>query len=356
MRFARAGPPRAVSLSHPTRRSTLHDTNHETSELEKDKAMPSEFSIPTTISAEAQEAMNAFELKWRNFELPERDDIAGWRRTHAKLEAQFAARNDAVVETYNPRIEQLELGGVPCLDIKPSTGTDDARTIVYVHGGGFAVFSARSTLTSAVPVAADTGVRVVSVDYTVAPHATWRQIIDSVIAVVRALIAEGTPLEQIAIFGDSAGGSIASGVVLKMRDDGYGIPAAVVLWSPWSDITHAGDTYETLQDADPLLFWPKNLEHCAAAYAPAGDQRHPYVSPVYADYAAGFPPTLIQVGTKEIFLSDAVRHYRALDNAGIDVTLDVYEGMWHVFQAFNPDIPESKAARRKMATFLHAHL
>ena len=86
------------------------------------------------------------------------------------------------------------------------------------------------------------------------------------------------------------------------------------------------------------------------------DQKNPYVSPVYADYSKGFPPTLIQVGTKEIFLSNAVRHYQALDDAGITVKLDLHEGMWHVFQAFAWDLPESWRARKKMRAFLEEHL
>ena len=110
------------------------------------------------------------------------------------------------------------------------------------------------------------------------------------------------------------------------------MPAAVVLWSPWSDITETGDAYITLKDTDPTLFYPDSLSNAAAAYAAPADQTHPYVSPVYADYSLGFPPTLIQVGTKEIFLSNAVRHYQALDQAEQEVKLDLYEGMWHVFQ------------------------
>jgi acetyl esterase/lipase len=145
---------------------------------------------------------------------------------------------------------------------------------------------------------------------------------------------------------------MAAGSVLKMRDKGLGMPAAVVLWSPWSDITATGDSYATLAQADPLLYYPENLAHCAAAYAAPADQKHPYVSPVYGDYSKGFPPTLIQAGTKEIFLSNAVRQYQALDAAEIPVKLDLYEGMWHIFQVFNYDIPEAKLARKKAAAFL----
>ena len=159
-----------------------------------------------------------------------------------------------------------------------------------------------------------------------------------------------------AVYGESAGGGLAAGAVLKMRDQGLGMPAAVVLWSPWSDITETGDSYATLKEADPLLYYPGNLKHCADAYAAPADQKHPYVSPVYGDYSRGFPPTLIQAGTKEIFLSNAVRHYQALDIAGIPVKLDLYEGMWHIFQVFNHDLPESKMARKKVKAFLGRHV
>ena len=102
--------------------------------------------------------------------------------------------------------------------------------------------------------------------------------------------------------------------------------------------------------------FPGNLKNCADAYAVRKDQKNSYVSPVYGDYSKGYPPTLIQCGTKEIFLSNAVRHYQALDNAGISVKLDPYEGMYHVFQAFNWNLPESKLARKKVAAFLDQHL
>jgi monoterpene epsilon-lactone hydrolase len=104
------------------------------------------------------------------------------------------------------------------------------------------------------------------------------------------------------------------------------------------------------------LYYPGNLKHCAEAYATPADQQHPYVSPVYGDYTKGFPPTLIQAGTKEIFLSNAVRQYQALDNAGIPVKLDLYEGMWHIFQVFNHDLPESTLARKKVRAFLEQQL
>ena len=135
------------------------------------------------------------------------------------------------------------------------------------------------------------------------------------------------------MFGDSAGGGLVAGSVLKMRDEGVGIPAAIVLWSPWTDVTGEGDTYVTLKDDDLFISEDLMLENMAGAYANIADQKSPYVSPIYGNFSNGFSPALIQVGTKEILLSDSVRLYQALDQADIPVKLDVYEGMPHVFQS-----------------------
>ncbi len=152
------------------------------------------------------------------------------------------------------------------------------------------------------------------------------------------------------------GDGLAAGAVLKARDKGLGQIAAVVLWSPWADITNTGDSYSTLADADPILRYEDFLKNAADAYADPADQKHPYVSPDYGDFLEGYPPTLIQVGTKEIFLSNAVRLYQALDQAGIEAKRDPYDGMWHVFPSFHWQLPESELARQKMAEFLRTHL
>jgi acetyl esterase/lipase len=131
-----------------------------------------------------------------------------------------------------------------------------------------------------------------------------------------------------------------------------------VLWSPWADITNSGDSAITLKNFEPAHIYDKHLKPSADAYADPKDQKHPYVSPIYGDYSKGFPPTLIQGGTREIFLSHFVRQYRAIDGAGGMAVLDLYEGMPHIFQVRPEmaDAPETAAALKKMATFLKRHL
>ena len=288
--------------------------------------------------------------------MPLPNDLQGWKDAQRAIELDFNKVSVKVKHQYRPEITARKLGGVPVLDIRPQGWIDNSKLLIYTHGGAYTLFSAHSTLNSSVSVANDTGLRVISIDYNLAPQSQWNEISDQVLDVIQALTCKDYSLSDIAIYGDSAGGSLAAGSVLKMRDQRLGMPAAVVLRSPWSDITNKGDTYSTLQHADPLLYYPLNLAHCADAYASRDDHRNPYVSPVYGNYTKGFPPTLIQVGTKEIFLSNAVRHYQALDDARIDVKFDPYEGMWHLFATFNWNLPESKLARKKMADFLKVHL
>jgi acetyl esterase/lipase len=240
------------------------------------------------------------------------------------------------------------------VEICPPGWTDDGKTLVYIHGGGYVTGGPGFSLGGW--VATETGLRIISVGYTLAPESKWDRTTDQVIAVFQALQREGYALRNTAVFGDSAGGGLAAGSVLKMRDKGLGMPSAVVLWSPWADITQTGDTYVTLKKADPILDYPLLLKNAADAYAAPKDQRNPYVSPVYGDYSKGFPPTLIQGGTKEIFLSDFVRQYRAIDVAGGTAVLDIYEGMPHVFQAVIFDSPESQQAMTKMKKFLATYL
>jgi acetyl esterase/lipase len=175
-----------------------------------------------------------------------------------------------------------------------------------------------------------------------------------VLAVIDGLRKEGHALTDIALCGESAGGGLMAGSVLKMRDQKLGMPAAVVLWSPWADITDSGDSATTLKSFEPNHSYAKHLKPSADAYADPKDHKHPYVSPVYGDYTKGFPPTLIQGGTREIFLSHFVRQYRAIDDAGGVAVLDLYDGMPHNFQlrVEMGDAPEAKTALKKVAAFL----
>lgn len=313
-------------------------------------------SVPDTVSPEWQERLRHVSDPSCRPAWPMPDDVEGWRTLQQAQEAARMSAADAALARFQPTLEPTEIRGVPILDVKPRDWRDDGKVLVYAHGGNYVFFSSRSSLNNTALVADATGLRVISVDYTLAPIGKWDQVTDEVAAVLQGLADKGYRPQNIAIYGDSAGGALAAAAVLKLRDRGLAMPAAVVTWSPWADIADHGDTYATLRSADPTVVYENYNKQAAAAYADPGDQQHPYVSPVYADFSRGFPPTLIQGGTKEIFLSNFVRLYRALDMAGIAVTLDLYEGMPHVFQQALPDAPESRTALDKMKRFLNTHL
>ncbi len=310
--------------------------------------------LPTTVSEGWHDFLESVPDPSTQPPLPDPDDLEAWRERNRALEAERLALGYGDPGPGVGVIES-EMGGVPVLEVRPDGWVDDGRAVLYAHGGGYVAFTSRSTIGKAALVARASGLRVISIDYTLAPFSRWEATTDQVLAVFGAVVTAGIPLERLAIYGDSAGGSLAAGSVLKMRDLGLGMPAALVMWSPWSDIGNVGDTYRTLAHIEGSYVYDLHLRPAANAYADPADHTHPYVSPVYGDYSQGFPPTLIQGGTREIFLSNFVRHYRALDDAGVEVELDLYEGMPHVFQG-KVDSIESTTAVQKTADWITTRL
>ena len=298
-------------------------------------------SVPETISPEWGVF---FSEKGQNREtpMPAPDDIEGWKAVQAANDEAKEAKVDEKAAAFGVTYEETEIAGIPVVEVTPSDLASTDKIAVYVHGGAYVLNSAKAVIESAMFIAAETGLRVISVSYTLAPHSKWQATTDEVISVFKALAGQGFTGDDIILCGDSAGGGLAAGVTLKMRDLGMEMPAAIVLWSPWADISETGDTYVTLRDADPYFTYEHVLGPSALAYADAEDHKNPYVSPVYGDFTQGFPPTLIQGGTKEIFLSNLIRLYQALDQAGQTVKLDIYEGMPHVFV---PTLPRAPSRR-----------
>ena len=320
-------------------------------------------NIPDTVSKEAAEFLRGYTNPADLPDWPAADDIAGWKRAWQLREKMYEPDVQAALKRFEPKITEKKLNGVPVLEIEPRGYAASEKLLVYIHGGAHTLGSAHSTIPVSALAADATGMRVISIDYTVAPQAKWRQQIEQVLAVFDELSGkQKQAMKGVAILGDSAGGALAAGATLAMRDQGHEMPAALVLWAPWADITDRGDSAVTLAAADPAYVYAKHLKYAADAYADPADQKHPYVSPVYGDFGKGgkggvaFPPTLIQCGTKEIFLSHCVRLYRNIDNAGGIALLDVYEGMTHVFQPVIPDAPETRTCLRKTNDFLKQHM
>jgi acetyl esterase/lipase len=313
--------------------------------------------IPTTISPEARAIYEKL--------LP----IAAAHRAETKIPhslAEFDTRHDsdiarnepsvlATLKALNIAVSESQLAGVNVVESTPPQYRDDHTILLHVHGGGFVLGSAKSSLGQDALMALATGKRILSIDYTVAPRGNWRIVTDQAVAVYKAVLAQGYSAKSIGMFGDSAGGNIVAASVFKLRDQGLPMPGALVLLSPCVDLNLNGDTETTLRDADPALDFALNKAFLAA-YAGPDDMNNPYASPIYGDFKKGYPPVLIQAGTKELVLSDAVRLYQALKTAGGVAELDVYEGMTHVFQAYMTGTPEQHAAYAEAKRWWSFHL
>jgi acetyl esterase/lipase len=282
--------------------------------------------------------------------LPEPDDIVGWSRLQERVERYALPESDQLVERLSPAIAGFSLGGVPVLDVRPRYWNQEKKVAIYMHDGGFMLYSAASTLGRAALVADDTALRVISVDYTLAPVSTFDEITDQVVAVVRTISTQGYKLEDILMLGDGSGAGLAIAAILKARNLGLGLPAAAVLISPYIDLSSADDSdYTPHSVISPSL----NASFTGEMNLLKDLRRrgHAHSIPIYADFFKGFPSTLIQGSAQGPWLNDFVRLYHVLDIAGVRVWLDLYEDMPHGFQFKTPDAPESQKARRKLREF-----
>lgn len=283
--------------------------------------------------------------------LPAVEDVDGWQRRNAVEMRKREPMNARLLERYASDVQTIHLGGVIVSDIRPKRGAIAGKVLLYTHGGGFVGGASHDALDSTLPLAEETGLRIVSIDYTPAPKADYNVIGEQVLAVLTALYAEGFSPRDIAIYGDSAGATIAASAMLRARDRGVPLPTGLVLWSPWADLTCSGDSYLTLADSEPL-YQESFLDTGALCYAGTTSLTDPLVSVLFADYASGFLPTLIQCGTRELLLSDSVRLHGRMRDSGVDVELQIYDGLWHVFQFKPVDSPEAVLARARTGQFL----
>lgn len=202
--------------------------------------------------------------------------------------------------------------------------------ILYCHGGGYSTgssFYARSITTK---LANATSMDVFSFDYRLAPENPYPAATEDAMKAWNHLMLHGYGARDVIIAGDSAGGNLALSLVHKLKQENRLLPRGLVLFSPWTDLTCSGKTYETRKAVDPILS-KKYIEEMIQNYAPGEDLENPLISPLFGNFE-GFPPTYIQVGDNEILLADAISLHKKMSRANVSVKLDVFKGMWHVFQ------------------------
>ena len=278
--------------------------------------------------------------------------------------ALIKTRADQIIKTlpglrqkFAVKSEQVTVAGVNCYMLTPDNIPQENRDrlLFHVHGGGYVFAPGEAATREAVLMAGFGKFKVISVDYRMPPDFPYPAAMDDAMAVWKEVIKTNDP-KKIAIFGTSTGGGMTLAMVLRARSEGFPLPAATAPGTPWSDMTKTGDTFFTNEKVDNILVsndgW---LGDAAKLYANGHDLKDPQLSPVYGDLA-GFPPTILTSGTRDLFLSNTVRVHRKLRQAGVVADLHVFEGQSHAQYAGDPDAPETKEHFGELTAFFDRYL
>jgi monoterpene epsilon-lactone hydrolase len=250
--------------------------------------------------------------------------------------------------------ERVSAGGVDGEWISPANAPLD-KAILYFHGGGFRIGSVASHRDLIAQIALAGGCRVLAINYRLAPEHRFPAALDDALAAHGWMLDQGLKPDNIAFAGDSAGGNLVLAAMLALRERGLPLPIAAALMSPWTDLAATGTSYVSRAEADPIHQRPMILALAKNYLGGQGDPCDPLVSPLYAELR-GLPPLLIQVGDRETVLDDSVMLTDLARAAGVDVHLEVWGGMIHVFQMFGAELPEARRAIASIAGFLNQHL
>ena len=295
------------------------------------------------MSTEQRENLEAV---LRQSHLPVDIDVSEQRRLLRELTPAQPLPADVTVTA-------AALGGVPTAEITLD-GIEPRHVVLYFHGGVYVIGDAFQAAGLAWQVGRRTRAKVISVDYRLAPEHPYPAAVDDALAAYEALLHNGTAPSDIAFAGESAGGGLAVATLVNARDHGLPLPAAAFVMSPYADLTLAGTTMETKREADPLMS-RELLQSRVTDYTAGQDAALALISPIFADLS-GLPPLIIQAGTHEVLLDDAVRLARQAATADVQVTLDITPQVPHVFQTFYPILDEAAAALDRAGQPLSAHL
>jgi epsilon-lactone hydrolase len=297
----------------------------------------------TPVSTEQQETIDAI---LRQSALPVGSSVEEQRRLFREAASAAPLPPDVTVTA-------ASLGGVGVAEITID-GVEPRHVVLYFHGGVYVISDAFLAAGLASEVGRRTDAKVISVDYRLAPEHPYPAAVDDALAAYEGLLDNGIAPSDIVFAGESAGGGLAVATLVNARDHGLALPAAAFVMSPYVDLTLAGATMETKRDADPLLS-RELLQPRVADYTSGRDAGLGLISPIFADLS-GLPPLIIQAGSHEVLLDDAVRLARQAATADVEVTLDITAGVPHVFQGFSAMLDEAAAALDRAGALLSAHL
>ncbi len=267
-------------------------------------------------------------------------------RRRAVMEAvtwMFPVPDDVVCES-------VSAGGVPAEWIS-APGADPDQVIYYLHGGGYAMGSINTHREMISRLSRAAGARALAIDYRLAPEHPFPAAVEDATSAYRWLLGDGADPCRVVIAGDSAGGGLAVATMVALRDAGEPLPAGSICLSPWVDMEALGKSMTTKAGIDPMISGREDILEGASAYLGDADPRSPLASPIFADLRA-LPPLLIQVGSAEVLLDDSTRLADRANAAGVDVTLEVWDDMIHVWQYFAGVLPEGQQAIERIGEFI----
>jgi len=287
-----------------------------------------------------------------------------FREHQARLAAQPQTPPPASLAEYRARIDAsmgalplesgvserpLDLQGVAAIELVRAGGERDP-VLLYFHGGGYRIGSARAYRAYGSRLARACRARVALVDYRLAPENPFPAAVEDAVRAYRGLLERGDAPAQIVAAGDSAGGGLCAALGVALARERLPLPAGAICLSPWVDLTNRAASYRSNAASD-LLFGLKQAEEAAALYLGGRDPSDPLASPLFADWS-GMPPLLIQVGDIEVLLDDARALAERARSAGVAVRISVYSEMPHVWQLAYPAFPEAVRAVEEIAAFV----
>lgn len=280
---------------------------------------------------------------------PPSGDKQAWRDYVAAQDNAVLPMLRQITGTAKAQVEEHSVGATRVFDILPDGVDPQNRGVILdMHGGGLILCGGELCKLMAIGAAASRQCRTWAVDYRMPPDFPYPAALDDCMAAYRALLSVRSPSEII-VSGSSAGGNLAAALILRARDEGLPMPAGVILATPEVDLTESGDSFQTNEGVDPALH---SLMTVNLMYANGNDLRHPYLSPLFGDLA-GFPQTILTSGTRDLFLSNAVRMHRALRASNVPAQLHLTEAGPHT--GF-PGSPEGEHINKEIRTFIQAVL
>ena len=278
------------------------------------------------------------------------------RAAGLSFEARQAGFASAAAELFpavptDVEIAAVDAGGVPA-EWVAAPGARRPRTVLYLHGGGYTQGSPATHRELASRVSRRAAARALSIDYRLAPDHPFPAAVDDALAAYRWLTTNVCPAKSIAVVGDSAGGGLTVAMLLALRDAGERLPACGVCMSPWLDLKGASESARA--DDDPIVERQHMLDVAATYLAGASDQE-PLASPLYGS-PQGLPPLLLQVGGRELLVDDSRRFAERARKAGVEVELEVWDGLTHVWQIWGDELPEARQALEQIGGFIKGRI